>query len=59
MFVDGKVTSDLITLDGRGQAVWKTFALVPGEHQITASYTAPQGSPLMPSTSLPQTHLVR
>ncbi len=59
MFVDGKVASDLITLDGRGQAVWKTSGLASGEHKISASYAAPQGSPLMPSTSLPLQHLVR
>jgi hypothetical protein len=59
MFVDGKAASDLITLDGRGQTVWKTLSLASGEHKITASYAAPQGSALMPSTSLPLTHLVR
>jgi subtilisin family serine protease len=58
LFVDGKA-SGLVTLDDRGQAVWKTFSLSGGEHKITASYTAPQGSTLMPSSSLPLTHLVR
>jgi Subtilase family/Bacterial Ig-like domain (group 3) len=58
VFVDGRRSGEL-TLDDNGRAVWKTFSLTPGEHNITASYLAPQGSIFLPSQSLPLHHIVR
>jgi subtilisin family serine protease len=55
--VDGRVTGQPLPLDGKGQAVWQT-ALEVGDHQITASYTAQQGSVFLPSTSATVIHTV-
>ncbi|HEX3766086.1 MAG TPA: S8 family serine peptidase [Kofleriaceae bacterium] len=57
--VDGKPASPPIALDQNGHALWKTAALSAGEHQVSASYTAQEGSVFLPSTSAPVIHAVR
>ena len=57
--IDGKAAGAPIKLDPGGQAVWRTAGLEPGDHEITASFAAEQGSVFLPSTSLGVIHTVR
>ncbi len=56
--IDGKAAGEPVTLDRNGQAVWKTSGLPTGQHPVTASYTAQQGSVFLPSTSATVIHTV-
>lgn len=49
--LDGRAVGRPVTLDGNGQATWKT-ALGPGEHVIGAMFSPRAQVPLLPSTSL-------
>jgi len=57
--IDGKPAGSPVALDRTGQAVWKTAGLSTGDHQVSASYTAQDGSAFLPSTSTTVIHTVR
>jgi hypothetical protein len=57
--VDGYNAGKPMKLDVKGQATWKTSALKPGKHKVSATYTPNQGSAFMASSSADHTHVVR
>lgn len=57
--VDGEKAGAPVALDGRGQARWRTAALAPGKHEVSARYVPPAGSALLGASSEAATHTVR
>ncbi len=57
--VDGYKAGEPMNLDGKGHATWKTAALKPGRHKVSATYTPGQHGEFMPSSSADHIHVVR
>jgi hypothetical protein len=56
--LDGHAHKDTIRLDRNGQASWKTSALAPGRHEISARYLPSEESANQPSSSPNHLHVV-
>jgi hypothetical protein len=57
--LDGVIMADLVKLNAKGQATWKTSRLAVGNHQVGAIYLPAKGSAFFASGSFEQPHAVR
>ncbi|GAA0720050.1 hypothetical protein GCM10009105_29100 [Dokdonella soli] len=57
--VDGNKAGDPVKLDAKGQAMWRTSGLKPGNHKVAASFLPTQRSAFLASTSPDKEHTVR
>ena len=56
--LDGKEVGRLVKLDSNGQAQWKTFRIMVGDHRVAARYVPGKDSVFLPSSSLDENHTV-
>jgi subtilisin family serine protease len=56
--LDGNKTGDLVPLNRKGQAGWRTARLEAGNHKVAAIYLPARGSVFLPSSSLDNAHAV-
>jgi|CZKH01.1.fsa_nt_gi hypothetical protein len=57
--LDGHNEGQPVTLDPRGQAMWRTSSLKPGKHKVAAAFIPSPSSEFLPSTSPDEQHTVR